>query len=164
MTYKIYLVGFMGCGKTTIGALLGKRIGIRSMDLDEYIVSEAGMSIPKLFEQYGEDYFRALEHTCLLKIGKEGPGIICTGGGVVKREDNRQFLKDALCIYLDVDFEILYERIAQDTNRPLATDYESLKALYASRKAWYEEVATYRIVGDEKSPLQVVEELIQLMK
>ncbi|MGL4737724.1 MAG: shikimate kinase [Cellulosilyticaceae bacterium] len=164
MNHKIYLVGFMGCGKTTIGTLLGKRIGIKSIDLDDYIIHEAKMRIPEIFEKYGEGYFRELEHTCLCKVGEGGAGIICTGGGVVGRRDNRAFLKDALCIYLKVDFDILYGRIAEDSNRPLATDYERLKALYESRQAWYEEVATYQIIGDEKTPLQVVDELIQLIK
>lgn len=164
MNHKIYLVGFMGCGKTTIGTLLGKRIGIKSIDLDDYITQEAKMSIPEIFRRYGEDYFRTLEQACLYKVGIGGAGIICTGGGVVSKAQNRQFLKEAVCIYLKVDFDILYERIAKDANRPLATDYERLKALYDARQAWYEEVATYQIIGDEKTPLQVVDELIQWIK
>ncbi|MGL4344908.1 MAG: shikimate kinase [Cellulosilyticaceae bacterium] len=164
MNSMIYLVGFMGCGKTTIGELLARKTGYKSIDLDHYIVETTHKSIPELFETYGEDYFRKIEHECLKVLSQMGHGIICTGGGVVKEAVNRAFLSQECCIYLDVAFDTLYERIAQDANRPLAKDKTSLYDLYRGRQAWYEEVATYTIEGNGKTPLQVVDEIIQVIK
>lgn len=164
MNNVIYLVGFMGCGKTTIGHLLGKKIGNKSIDLDDYIEAYTNRSIPEIFQEEGEVGFRAIESHCLKQLGKMGKGIICTGGGVVKEQLNREYLKSKCCIYLKVDFEIVYQRIIGDPKRPLAKSREHLKALYDERQGWYEEVATYTIIGDHKAPFQVIDEIIQKIK
>ena len=94
MQGNIYLVGFMGCGKTTVGGQLAIYEGKKFIDIDALIVKEAHLSIPRIFKNYGEAYFRTLESQTLQKTTQEHAAIIATGGGIVQQEANRVFLKE----------------------------------------------------------------------
>ncbi|MGL5677055.1 MAG: shikimate kinase [Cellulosilyticaceae bacterium] len=159
-----YLVGFMGCGKTTIGEQLSSCQGRKFYDLDTCIVQRAGMPISKVFEVYGEDYFRKLETACLKATSKERGAIIATGGGIVTREENRLFLKGQKVIFLNWPFELLYERIRGDSKRPLVTTEEALRKLYDARQGWYEEVATYSIDCKGHTPYSLSRLLTEQIK
>ena len=87
-TENIVLVGMPGCGKSTLGALLAKRLDREVIDTDEMIAEKAGMTIPEIFSKHGEAYFRALEHQAVTEVGKQSGKIIATGGGAVTREEN----------------------------------------------------------------------------
>lgn len=87
-TGNVVLVGMPGCGKSTIGALLAEKLGRELIDTDAMIIQKAGMSIPEIFERFGESYFRALEHACVCEAGMQSGKVIATGGGVVTREEN----------------------------------------------------------------------------
>ena len=165
----VFLVGPMGAGKSTIGRQLSQRFEGGFVDLDNYIVKVAGKSIPDIFEQDGEAYFRQLEHDCLEavltgvstrltqeQIPNPLPAIVAGGGGVAMREDNRQLISDhSLCIYLYLDVDKQYERVNGDSNRPMikVDDVkERLKNLFAARDPQYREIAN--IVLDSSGSLK----------
>ncbi|WP_243290539.1 shikimate kinase [Bacillus sp. FJAT-47783] len=158
----IYLTGFMGSGKTTIGQLLGKYLNVPVIDTDQEIVRLMGQSIPTIFQKHGEAYFRKLETECLQKLPTENV-IVTTGGGIVVNKENRNWMKDhGIFIYLQCDLSILFSRIEQDENRPLAnqkTKHE-LAELFAKRKSFYEE-AHVHIATTNLTPIEVVEKINQ---
>ena len=137
-TDKIYLVGFMGAGKSTVARALGSRLGWRSEDIDELIASRERRSIAEIFARRGEPYFRALERTVLRDLLAERHTIVATGGGTFAEADNRNVINgDGASIWLDVPFEQVIERLPPDGRRPLATDRTTLRALFDTRRAAY---------------------------
>lgn len=138
---SIVLVGFMGAGKTTVGSELAAISGRTFCDLDTEIVKTAGMSIPQIFENFGESYFRDLETSSLQSvIGRQG-FVVATGGGVVERPENWPLLRAAgRIIYLQATWECLRQRIGCGTARPLARQqdgWSQVKALFLRREPLY---------------------------
>ena len=88
----IFLCGFMGCGKSTVGKILAKKMGCQCVDLDKYIEGTAGMSIPEIFDKYGEEHFRKLETEALAAFADIG-GVVATGGGALLSEQNGEVAK-----------------------------------------------------------------------
>lgn len=160
MKDNVYLIGFMGCGKTTIGNQVAVRLARDFIDLDKEIENREQVSIPYLFEQKGEAYFRNIESTILLQTQEMKNGVIATGGGIISREVNREFLKSQKTIYLEWDFKTLYERIKYDCNRPNVKSYRQLKNLYESRIPFYESAQTHTIKCESKSKGAIVMEII----
>jgi len=161
---SIYLVGFMGCGKTTVGKKLATALNCQFIDLDEEIVSHTGKSIPTIFEEKGEYGFRKIESEVLKKVSNE-VSIISTGGGIVTRPINIVFMKqNGILFYLETTIETLYKRIHQDSNRPNAVNrsIEELNTLFISRKSFYEK-ADFTISVTEKSPKDVSVEIINCL-
>jgi shikimate kinase/3-dehydroquinate synthase len=138
----VALIGFMGAGKTTLGAEVAERLGRRFVDLDRTIEEAAGSSIPSLFEERGEVEFRALEAEITLSALRDGrPAVLALGGGVVETPSVRSALRGrALAVLIDVDPETAWER-AHDSARPLAREQESFRALYDARQPLYAEAA-----------------------
>lgn len=161
---SIYLLGFMGCGKTTVGKILAKELNCQFIDLDEEIIFHTGKSIPKIFEEKGENGFRIIESEVLKKVSS-GDSIISTGGGIVTRQENIAFMKqNGILFYLESTIGTLYNRIHQDPNRPNAVDrsIEELNTLFIGRKSFYEK-ADFTISVNEKSPNNVSEEIINCL-
>lgn len=121
-TQRIYLTGFMGCGKSTVGALLAKRMGLDFVDLDKTIAEGAGRSIEQIFAADGEDCFRALEAEVLRQALR--PAVYATGGGALAIENNLLWTLDhGIVVYLKTDYSILAQRLlASETKRPLLLD------------------------------------------
>lgn len=119
---RIYLTGFMGCGKSTVGALLAELVKLDFVDLDETIAEHAGRSIEQIFADDGEDGFRALEAEVLRQARR--PAVYATGGGALAVEDNLQWTLDhGIVVYLEVAPKILAQRLwAAKTQRPLLLD------------------------------------------
>ena len=152
------LLGFMGAGKTTIGSLLDPVFA----DMDALLVQRLGMPISDYFARYGEDNFRQQESLLLHELLNQERSVISTGGGIVLKPENRELLKKNACnIYLRIDFERLYHRLAADsaTKRPLFLNKkpEEFRALYEQRLPLYEEVATHVIDVADKTPEEIVE-------
>ena len=137
---KILLVGFMGAGKSTAGRVLAARLGLPFADLDDEIVSAAGMPVPAIFAARGEDGFRALETDAARRVlARPGSEVVATGGGFPTLERNRTLVRsaNALVLHLDAPFEILWARIAGDGDRPLARNREKTATLYDNRVSVY---------------------------
>ena len=116
----IFLCGFMGSGKTTIGKRIAKELSCEFTDMDDYIVSIENKSIAEIFKDSGEEYFRNLE-TNVIKSFKNKTGVIATGGGALLRDENARYAKEiGTVVYLDVRFNTCYVRIKDDKNRPIA--------------------------------------------
>ncbi|HZM61736.1 MAG TPA: shikimate kinase [Vicinamibacterales bacterium] len=137
-TDKIYLVGFMGAGKTTTARALGRVLGWRVEDLDERIEMRERRTIAGIFAQHGEPYFRQLERQALTELLPERHIIVATGGGTFAEADNRAvMLADGRVAWLDVPLETVIERLPADGRRPLAADRTQLAQLYARRQLTY---------------------------
>src|SRR4051795_6877998 len=117
---SIVLVGMMGVGKSTVGALIARNTGMPLIDLDERIEKKVGASIADIFETRGEAAFRTLETAALADTSIDGPTVIVTGGGIVGAKENREHIKQlGTVVWLDADAEILYERATRERHRPL---------------------------------------------
>ena len=138
----IALIGFMGAGKTTIGAHVATRIGRLFLDLDREIEHAVQRSIPELFQQEGEAGFRVLEaERTLATLRQSRPAVLALGGGAVETSAIRKALREhALTVFVDVELDAAWERVAR-TARPLAQDAEEFRALYERRRSLYEEAA-----------------------
>ena len=137
-TDKIYLVGFMGAGKSTIARELAKRLDWRVEDVDEWIERRERRDIPSIFRQQGEPYFRTLEREALIELLSLRGTVVATGGGTFADPGNRELmLRDGLVIWLDVPLATVLERVPADGRRPLAADRAALEALYNQRLAAY---------------------------
>lgn len=137
-TDKLYLVGFMGAGKSTVARALGDRLGWRSEDVDELIAARERRSIAEIFAKRGEPYFRRTERAVLRGLLAERHAVVATGGGTFVEADNRAIInRDGASVWLDVPFERVIDRIPPDGSRPLANDRTTLRALFEARRVAY---------------------------
>jgi len=117
---NLVLVGLMGAGKSAIGKLVASELGIPFIDSDHEIERVSRMTIPELFEKYGEPEFRKLENRVIKRLLRSGPRVLSTGGGAFMNGDTRASIKSAgLSLWLDADLETLWERVIKRDNRPL---------------------------------------------
>lgn len=163
---NIILIGFMGSGKTSIGLKLSYRLQTPVEDTDKLIEQREGRTISEIFEEEGEAYFRELE-TALLKEIKERNyvRIISVGGGTPVRPENRTLLKECgTVIYLRIRPETVYERLKNDTTRPLlqcGDPLNKIRTLLEARKDAYEDCAEIIVDVDEYSTEQILDELVR---
>lgn len=140
---NIFLTGFMGAGKSTVGRFLAKRLGYRFADLDRLIAEKEGRSIPEIFSAQGEDYFRECELAILMEQADADRTVFATGGGIVGRAENRALMKRyGRVVYLRASWATLQQRLAKGSGRPLANrteGWEPVRKLWESRLSWYEE-------------------------
>ena len=117
---NIFLIGFMGCGKSTLARLLSEQTGAKLIEMDETIEAEAGMSINEIFEKFGETHFRDLESQLVVRIAEEGGAVVSCGGGAILRSENVEAMrKNGTIVYLSATPETIYQRVRYSTNRPL---------------------------------------------
>lgn len=160
-TPGIYLVGFMGSGKTTVGRLLAERLGWSFADLDEEIEAAEGRSISDIFERFGEPEFRRIEAEALrrhvLSVERGQPAVLALGGGAFAQDENRALvLQHGIVFWLDCPFDTVTRRVAPATHRPLARDPERFAALYEARREIYAQ-ADVRIEIQSDDPAAAVE-------
>jgi shikimate kinase len=159
-TDKLYLVGFMGAGKTTVARALGKRLGWRVEDIDERIEARERRTVAAIFAQQGEPHFRQVERDVLAELLPMREVVVATGGGTFAEPDNRAaMLADAAVAWLDVPFERLVDRMPPDGRRPLATDRFQMEQLFSRRQLAYRQ-AHLRVDGARPVD-EIVERLLE---
>ena len=142
LSKPVFFVGFMGSGKTTVSRFLGARYGFRAVDADEYLEQRSGRIIADIFAEDGEECFRDLETRCLEKLSSGEPGLVSCGGGVVKREQNVQLMRDhGFVVYLRTTAEEAAARIPDSSSRPLFRNLETARKTLAEREPLYEAAA-----------------------
>lgn len=158
---NIYLVGFMGSGKSTVGKLLANKLSLTFIDVDKLIEKKENRSIREIFEKDGEQYFRNLEKIEINNLSKNNGYVVSTGGGLGADLDNMKVMKETgNVVWLDVSLNTILERCKNDENRPLLKlPLNDLRKLYEDRKKVYR-LANIRINADKKTPNETVEEII----
>lgn len=165
---NIILIGFMGCGKTSVGIRLSYQLRRAFLDTDKLIERAQGKEISEIFAEVGEAGFRDME-TQLLRdmIGTEQGKIISTGGGLPIREQNRKLLKElGTVVYLKLKPETVYERLKEDTKRPLlqcADPLQRIRTLMAERESAYAEAADMTLLVDTKDFDTIIKEIEESM-
>lgn len=162
--FNILLIGFMGTGKTTISKCLSGLLQMQEVDTDQRIVKKEGCSIPEIFENYGEPYFREAETSVLKELEKEKGLIVSCGGGIVLKEENLASMrKQGKIVLLTATPETILERVKEDTNRPILKgnmNVEFIESLLNKRKDRYLEAADLIIGTDGRSIEAICQEII----
>jgi shikimate kinase len=156
----VAIVGYMGCGKTTVGRLLARRVGWEFVDLDREIAMRAGMTIPEIFAEQGEGRFRDLEQRALSEF-LAGPAqrVVSCGGGAVLRPENRSELRRVKTVFLEEDPAVLFAR-TRGAGRPLrAASREEFERRYSERLPFYREVADLELRVAKRRAAEVAGEL-----
>ena len=159
----LYLVGFMGAGKSSVGAILAQNMRWPFVDLDTVIEAGQGATIRQIFEQAGEPFFRQIEHAVLEEIVRKAPVIIALGGGTFAQRSNFDLICQSrgATIWLDCPIEELWQRCSTMDNRPLFRDRESFFNLYEQRLPYYRQ-AEFRIATGGLPPEDIVQEILRL--
>ena len=149
MLPNLVLIGFMGCGKSSVGRRLSGLTGHRFVDTDELVVQSEGRTISEIFSQSGEDYFRDVEQRSLEELVGVCGIILSTGGGLVLRPANRETLKKiGIVAWLDASPDVLFERATRSAKRPLLQTVDPRKTfddLLSVRRELYDLAADFRI-------------------
>lgn len=165
---RLFIVGPMGVGKTTVGKLLASELGLRFLDSDREIERRTGTNISWIFDVEGEKGFRDREEQVLEDLTNETNVLIATGGGAVLRERNRENLKiRGLVIYLNADLTLLIKRTKDETKRPLLKGKSAKKVLekiLRERGSLYKEVSDLEVKVTEKSIKNTVAEILKTLQ
>lgn len=163
---NIFLIGFMGCGKSTMARMLAERTQMSLVEMDETIEAEAGKSINEIFETLGEEHFRDLESQLILRIAEKGGAVVSCGGGAILRLENVENMKkNGTVIYFSATPETIYKRVRNSTTRPLLNgnmNVEYIETLMKQRLSRYEAAADITISVDGKEKKEILEELLSI--
>jgi shikimate kinase len=163
---NIYLVGMMGCGKSTIGQLLAQQIGYRFLDTDSSIERLTKQSINQIFTAVGETEFRLIESQVLSEVSAYTKLVVATGGGIVIKQSNWGYLRQGVVIWLDVAEDVLWQRLVGDTTRPLLLDpspQAKLHEILESRRSRYGEADLRISIDLDRPPADIVAEVLQMI-
>lgn len=161
----VFLCGFMGCGKTTVGKLAAKKLGCGFCDTDDLIVEDQKMSIPDIFATKGEPYFREVEARIVKSLCGKKVLVACGGGAMLNPDTAKAASESGVVVYLDVDFETCYERICNDSNRPIAASStkEELEERFNTRRVLYLKHSDIQI-DSSGSPIETADKIIDSVK
>ena len=158
-TDKIYLVGFMAAGKTTVARALAARLGWRAEDVDELIEARERRPVADIFARQGELYFRSIEREILRLLLPIRHTVVATGGGTFMDLENRAAINlDGFSVWLDVPFETVIARLPADGRRPLAADRGQMERLFAARQSAYAQA--HLRLDASSAPAEEIAELI----
>ena len=161
---KIYLVGFMGAGKSSVARALGKRLDWKVEDIDARIERAERRDIPTIFRDDGEPYFRAREREALIGLLPERGAVVASGGGTFADASNRELmLRDGAVVWLDAPFETVLQRVPLDGRRPLAADRLGMEQLYNQRLAAYRQ-AHLRVDAGRGSVEELVDHIVEWLE
>jgi shikimate kinase len=159
---RIYLVGFMATGKTTVGRALAHRLNYEFQDLDEMLEEREGRSVREIFRLAGETEFRRLERRALRDSASRGRLVIATGGGSFCRDDNRRWIeRHGVSVWLDLPFSEIARRleISGVASRPLFADPSVAKDLFAARRPAYAKADVRQPLHGNESTQQIIESI-----
>ncbi len=163
-SYNIMLIGFMGAGKSTVSDYLGEMLAMEQVEMDALIAEQEGMSIPEIFDKYGETYFRDCESNTLIELQRKENAIISCGGGVVLRDENVDHMKkNGRVVLLTASPETILERVKDSDERPLLNNNKNvdfISDMMEKRRVKYENAADITINTDNKTVQEICEELI----
>lgn len=164
MDCNIFLIGFMGCGKTTVSNMLRKRFGMDVIEMDQRIAEEEGLSISEIFEMYGEAYFRDAETRLLVDLKDQKNVVVSCGGGTALREVNvAEMKKSGKIVLLTAKPETVFERVKNSHDRPLLENnknVEFIAEMMERRREKYLAAADVIIETDAKSVLEISDEIM----
>ncbi len=165
MKKHLMLIGFMGCGKTTVGNALSALTGIVCRDSDQLIQEQEGRTITEIFDQEGEAYFRDLETAFLKKLSGEETMILSCGGGMAMRPENARLMREcAEVIWLTASPAAILERVKDDDSRPLLRGHKNeayIAELMRAREAAYARACDRRVDTDGKTPQEICGEILK---
>lgn len=165
---KIYLLGFMGVGKSTVSVELAKQLGYKNIELDDEVEKDQGMSITEIFRVKGEDYFRELETQILKLTSEQNKAVISCGGGIVLRDENIEFIKESGgAVLLTATPQTVYNRISHTEHRPVLKDkmtLQEIEKVMARREEKYKRAATITVKTDEREIQDIVKEITAKLK
>jgi shikimate kinase len=159
----IYILGFMGCGKSTVGGLLAEQLGWSFIDLDTTIEAGQGASVREIFDRAGESFFREIERAALVEVSKTEPAVVALGGGTFVQKPNIEFIREngGTTVWLDCSIQELVRRCEGKNDRPLFRDPLSFARLLDQRLPYYE-LAEFRVSTEGRSPEEVVDQILRL--
>lgn len=164
---NIILCGFMGCGKSTVGKNIARKNGRKFLDMDTYIEEKAGMKVSEIFEKYGENGFRNMEHEACLEIAEMEDLVVASGGGAFTFERNvRAFKGKDTIVFLDVPLEVIKNRLRNDKTRPLLQRPDkdrAMKELFEKRYPIYKDAADVVIAG-QNTPLKTAYLVMEMVE
>lgn len=164
LTEHIFLIGFMGCGKSTNGLCLARMTGTERLEMDEEIVKEQGMEISEIFARYGETYFRDLETKLIGSLQERRPSVISCGGGAVLREENTAMMKSmGKIVLLTASPTTVYYRVKDSTSRPVLNGHmnpDDIRQLMETRRPRYEAAADLVVSTDGKTVEEICREIL----
>lgn len=162
---NIFLIGYMGTGKSTVAARMAKQHGMEVLEMDQMIVEREGMSISDIFEKRGENYFRDVETKLLIEIQTQENKVVSCGGGVVLREQNiAEMQKGGSIVLLSAKPETILERVKDDNSRPLLQGnktVEFISEMMEKRRSKYESAADFVIHTDGKQVADICNEIFE---
>ena len=163
-TDKIYLVGFMAAGKTTLAQGLSRRLGWRAEDVDLLIEARERRTVAEIFAREGEPYFRSVERQVIYSLLPQRYIVVATGGGTYMDPENRAAINaDGVSVWIDAPFEVLLDRIPADGRRPLANDRVQMALLYENRRLAYQQAHIHLDASRARSE-ELVDELIERLE
>ena len=161
---NIYIIGFMGCGKTTISSYLSRILAMDVIEMDAHLTKKEGMSVNQIFEKYGEEYWRNLETNLIIGMKDYENKVISCGGGVPMREVNvKEMKKNGKVILLTASPETILERTKDDDSRPLLRGRKNIPGiteLMEARRPKYEAAADIRVNTDGRPVHEIAEEIV----
>ena len=161
---KVYLVGFMAAGKTSVGRALARRLDWQFIDIDELIERQEHMTIAEIFARHGEPYFRAKERAIVAEQLSARHAVVATGGGTFADPQSRAAIRsDGVSVWLDAPLERVIARMPADGRRPLAADRADLERLYEGRRQAYEQ-AHVRLDAGRAGVDALVEQLVDWLE
>lgn len=161
----LFLIGFMGAGKTSVSQALGKHLGWDIVEMDQHIAAQEGMSVSEIFAQKGESYFRACETALLESFAQSEPCIVSCGGGVPMREENVAAMKrSGTVVLLTARPEVILDRVKDDHSRPLLEGHKDIPyitSLMEQRRPKYEAAADLVVDTSDISVEEVCREILR---
>lgn len=168
---NVFLIGMMGVGKTSVGQQLAQKLGYRFFDTDVLICQATGQTINQIFAEEGEEGFRQLESQVLGELSAYTRSAVATGGGIVLRQKNWGYLHHGLVVWLDAPVEVIMNRLAGDTTRPLLQETapeQKLTSLLEQRQSLYAQADLQISIEADQTPetiaSRVIEEISTVLK